>query len=97
MTVSPLIAAGVCLAGYFVAYRYYSRFLATRVFAIDPARPTPAHTLRDNVDYLPANRYVLFGHQYASITGLSPMLPSSLNSMTRWFPTLSSTVILNPR
>ena len=74
MTVSPLVAAGVCLICYLAAYRYYSRFLATRVFAVDSSRLTPANRLRDGLDYLPANRYVLFGHQYASITGLSPML-----------------------
>ena len=71
---SPLLAALICIAAYVVAYRVYARFLAERVFLIDPARPTPAVRFRDEIDYVPANRYVLFGHQYASITGLSPML-----------------------
>ena len=93
MTVSPLIAAGVCLAGYFVAYRYYSRFLATHLFALDPSRPTPAVTLRDNVDYLPTNRYVLFGHQFASITGLSPMLGPAIAVIWGWVPAMAWVVI----
>jgi len=93
MTVSPLIAAGVCLICYFVAYRYYSQFLATHLFAIDPSRPTPAVTLRDNVDYLPTNRYVLFGHQYASITGLSPMLGPAIAVIWGWVPAMAWVVI----
>ena len=88
MTVSPIAAAAVCLAAYVVAYRVYARFLAERVFAIDPARPTPAVTQSDDVDYVPANRFVLFGHQYASITGLSPMLGPAIAVIWGWLPAM---------
>lgn len=88
MTVSPIAAAAVCLAAYVVAYRVYARFLASRVFAIDPARPTPAVTQTDDVDYVPANRFVLFGHQYASITGLSPMLGPAIAVIWGWLPAM---------
>ena len=88
MTVSPLLTAIVCLAAYAAAYRLYARFLADRVFAIDPTRPTPAVTRRDDVDYVPANRYVLFGHQYASITGLSPMLGPAIAVIWGWLPAM---------
>ena len=88
MTVSPILAAIVCVAAYAVAYRFYARFLAERVFALDPARPTPAVTRRDDVDYVPANRYVLFGHQYASITGLSPMLGPAIAVIWGWLPAM---------
>src|SRR5690606_26468119 len=50
---SPAIVALCALFAYAVAYRFYGRFLAQRVFRLDPARPTPAHTLRDEVDYVP--------------------------------------------
>ena len=93
MTVSPLAAALVCLAAYGVAWRFYARFLAERVFAIDPARPTPAARLRDDVDYVPANRYVLFGHQYASITGLSPMLGPAIAVIWGWLPAMAWVVL----
>ena len=93
MTVSPLAAALVCLAAYGVAWRFYARFLAERVFAIDPARPTPAVRLRDDVDYVPANRYVLFGHQYASITGLSPMLGPAIAVIWGWLPAMAWVVL----
>ena len=88
MTVSPIAAAAVCLVAYVVAYRVYARFLADRVFAIDPARPTPAVTQTDDVDYVPANRFVLFGHQYASITGLSPMLGPAIAVIWGWLPAM---------
>ena len=88
MTMSPLLAALICIAAYVVAYRVYARFLAERVFAIDPARPTPAVRYRDEIDYVPANRYVLFGHQYASITGLSPMLGPAIAVIWGWLPAM---------
>ncbi|MCY4075672.1 MAG: carbon starvation protein A [Acidobacteria bacterium] len=88
MTVPPLLAALVCLAAYAAAYRFYARFLAGRVFALDPTRPTPAVRHRDDVDYVPANRYVLFGHQYASITGLSPMLGPAIAVIWGWLPAM---------
>ena len=93
MTMSPLLAALICIAAYVAAYRVYARFLAERVFAIDPARPTPAVRYRDNVDYVPANRYVLFGHQYASITGLSPMLGPAIAVIWGWLPAMLWVVI----
>ena len=88
MGISPLIAVLVCFAAYLVAYRVYARYLAERLFEIDPTRPTPAYRLRDDVDYVPANRYVLFGHQYASITGLSPMLGPAIAVIWGWLPAM---------
>ena len=88
MTVSPVAMVLVCLAIYWIAYRVYARYLARRLFELDGARPTPAHVQRDDVDYVPANRYVLFGHQYASITGLSPMLGPAIAVIWGWLPAM---------
>lgn len=88
MTVSPLIAALVSIAAYVVAYRVYSRFLANRLFELSPTRTTPAVTERDGTDYIPTNRFVLFGHQYASITGLSPMLGPAIAVIWGWLPAM---------
>ena len=90
---SPLLAALLCIAAYVVAYRVYARFLAERVFAVDPTRPTPAVRYRDEIDYVPANRYVLFGHQYASITGLSPMLGPAIAVIWGWLPAMLWVVV----
>ena len=86
VSVSPLLVVACALVAYVVAYRVYARHLATRLFELDGSRPTPAHTLSDDIDYVPTNRYVLFGHHYASITGLSPMLGPAIAVIWGWLP-----------
>ncbi len=66
-----LVVAACCFA---LGYRYYSAFLAARVAMVDPNRPTPAHEFHDGKDYVPTNRYVLFGHHFAAISGAGPLL-----------------------
>ena len=78
----------VCLVGYALGYRFYSSYLSRKVFLLNPDTPTPAHTLRDGIDYLPTNRFVLFGHHYASITGLSPMLGPAVAVIWGWVPAM---------
>ena len=85
---SPLLAVLLCFGSYLLAYRFYAQHLARRLFELDPSRPTPAHRLRDEVDYVPANRFVLFGHQYASITGLSPILGPAIAVIWGWLPAM---------
>ena len=86
--ISPVAVTLLALAAYWLAYRFYAAHLARRLFELDDARPTPAHALRDDTDYVPANRYVLFGHQFASITGLSPMLGPAIAVIWGWLPAL---------
>ncbi|MCZ6506886.1 MAG: carbon starvation protein A, partial [Acidobacteria bacterium] len=81
-------AALVCLAAYVLGYRFYSKYLSERVFSLDDARATPAHTLRDDVDYVPTRKFVLFGHHWASITGLSPMLGPAVAVIWGWLPAM---------
>jgi carbon starvation protein len=57
-----------------LAYRWYGRWLTARVFPLDDSEPTPAHTLRDGRDFVPAPPLVVFGHHFASIAGLGPLL-----------------------
>ena len=83
---SPLVVVCLAFAAYIAAYRFYARHLATRLFELDASRQTPAHRLRDDIDYVPSNRYVLFGHHYASITGLSPMLGPAIAVIWGWLP-----------
>jgi carbon starvation protein len=78
----------LCLAVYAVGYRFYSKYLAERVFQLDPVAVTPAHALADDVDYVPTNKYVLFGHHWASITGLSPMLGPAVAVIWGWGPAM---------
>jgi carbon starvation protein len=68
----PLVLiAAACLA---ISYRYYSAFLAAKALALDPARPTPAHVLADGHNFVPTNKWVLFGHHFAAITGAGPLI-----------------------
>ena len=85
---SAAIAAVGAFLTYFLAVRFYSRFLAKRLFGVDPTRRTPAHRFRDGVDHVPTNRYVLFGHHWASITGLAPMLGPAIAVIWGWGPAM---------
>lgn len=83
---SPALVALSAFAAYFVGYRLYARFLAERVFRLDPSAETPAHRQRDDVDYVPTRPSILFGHHFASITGLAPMLGPAVAVIWGWLP-----------
>ncbi len=78
----------LCFGLYAAGYLAYSRYLSQRVFALRADSPTPAHLLQDGVDYVPTHRFVLFGHHYASITGLSPMLGPAIAVIWGWVPAM---------
>ncbi len=84
---TALITA-LCLIGYLLGYFVYAHFLSDKIFGLDSTRRTPAHTQRDDIDYVPTNRFVLFGHHYASITGLSPMLGPAVAVIWGWLPAM---------
>ena len=78
-----IVAAGVL---FFLGYRYYSRFLVRRVFLLDDSRPTPAHAREDGVDYVPTRPAVLFGHHFATIAGVSPIVGPAIAVFWGWLP-----------
>ena len=91
---SPVAMTVIVLLLYVAFYRFYAKgVLAKRVFALDPQAVTPAHRHRDDVDYVPCNRYVLFGHHYASIAGLAPMLGPAIAVIWGWGPALCWVVL----
>jgi carbon starvation protein len=69
-----------------IAYRYYSAFIATKVLVLDDARVTPAHRLEDGHNYVPTNRWVLFGHHFAAITGAGPLVGPVLAAQFGFLP-----------
>jgi carbon starvation protein len=79
-----LVIAAVCT--YLVGYRFYARFLATRVFGLDDRRATPAERLDNHVDFVPTNRYVLFGHHFAAIAGAGPLVGPVLAAQFGYLP-----------
>ena len=82
----PVLAAVCCFIAYALVYRFYARHLGSRIFRLDPNASTPAHAMRDGVDYVPCRRVVLFGHHYASIAGLAPMLGPAIAVIWGWLP-----------
>lgn len=76
----------VALAAFAVAYRFYGAFLAAKVAVLDDRRPTPAHHLRDGVDYHPTSRLVLFGHHFAAIAGPGPLIGPVLAAQWGYLP-----------
>ncbi len=76
------------LAAFAVAYRFYGAFLAARVAVLDDTHATPAHRLRDGVDYHPTNRLVLFGHHFAAIAGPGPLIGPVLAAQWGYCPSL---------
>ncbi|UCF05727.1 MAG: carbon starvation protein A [bacterium] len=83
---NALLIAVLTLIVYFFAYRYYARFIGTRVLTLDPVRRTPAHEFEDGVDFVPTNRIILFGHHFASIAGLGPILGPAIAVIWGWLP-----------
>jgi carbon starvation protein len=80
----PLMLGAICAAA--IGYRYYSAFVAAKVLALDDARVTPAHRLNDGQNYVPTNRYVLFGHHFAAITGAGPLVGPTLAAQFGYLP-----------
>ena len=79
-----LVIAAVCT--YLIAYRYYSLFIADRVMELDPKRMTPAVRHNDGLDYVPTNKYVLFGHHFAAIAGAGPLVGPVLAAQMGYLP-----------
>ncbi|MDX8388257.1 MAG: carbon starvation protein A [Ghiorsea sp.] len=86
---SPAVMAIVVLSLYLTFYHFYAKgVLGRKIFKLDDKNITPAHTEHDGVDYVPANKYILFGHHYASIAGLAPMLGPAIAVIWGWLPAL---------
>ncbi|MBN1590439.1 MAG: carbon starvation protein A [Pirellulales bacterium] len=80
------VIALMAFAAFIVAYKTYGRFIASRVFRLDPNRRTPAFELEDGIDYVPSRVPVLFGHHFASIAGLGPILGPAIAVIWGWVP-----------
>ncbi len=79
-----LVVAAVCT--YLIAYRFYGLYIAWTVAGVDPTRPTPAVRYNDGLDYVPTNRYVLFGHHFAAIAGAGPLVGPVLAAQMGYLP-----------
>src|SRR6187455_2725582 len=72
MNALPIIVGSLCVIA--IAYRYYSAFIAAKVLMLDDTRPVPSTTMYDGHNYYPTNKWVLFGHHFAAISGAGPLI-----------------------
>jgi carbon starvation protein len=87
----PVLLFVLCVLA--IAYRYYSAFLAAKVLALDDSRVTPAHRFEDGQNYDPTNKWVLFGHHFAAISGAGPLIGPVLAIQYGYMPGLLWLVI----
>ncbi len=79
-----LVTAALCV--YVIAYRFYSKFIANKVLQLDDTRVTPAERHNDGMDYVPTNKYVLYGHHFAAIAGAGPLVGPVLATQMGFLP-----------
>ena len=84
-----VVGLGMMAAGYL----FYSRFIAERIYRLDPDFRTPAHEFRDGVDYVPTNRFVLWGHHFTSVAGAAPIVGPAIAVIWGWGPAVAWVVL----
>lgn len=85
---NSLLLAAIACVGYLIAYHSYGRFLARRIFRINPDTVCPSEALRDDTDYVPTKKEVLFGHHFTSIAGLGPIVGPAVAIIWGWVPAM---------
>lgn len=91
MNALPIIVGALCVMA--IAYRYYSAFIAAKVLALDDNNPVPSKELYDGQNYYPTNKWVLFGHHFAAISGAGPLIGPVLAAQFGFLPGLLWLVI----
>jgi carbon starvation protein len=91
MNALPIIIGALCVIA--ISYRYYSAFIAAKVLALDDSRPVPSQTMFDGHNYYPTNKWVLFGHHFAAISGAGPLIGPVLAAQFGFLPGLLWLVI----
>jgi carbon starvation protein len=79
-----IVTAAVCV--YLLGYRFYAKWIETRVFVVDKTRATPAERLNNGRDFLPTHRWVVFGHHFAAIAGAGPLVGPTLAMQFGYLP-----------
>ncbi len=81
-----ILVAIMGLGAFVIGYFLYSKFVAEKIFRLDPAFVTPAHELNDGVDYVPTNRFILWGHHFTSVAGAAPIVGPAIAVIWGWLP-----------
>ena len=80
------VLAVIGLSALYLGYRFYSKFIAERIYRLDPGFETPAHAMRDDIDYVPTNRFVLWGHHFTAVAGAAPIIGPGIAVIWGWLP-----------
>lgn len=83
---SAILLAVIGILVFFLGYRYYSKFIAERIYQLDPDYVTPAHQFNDGVDFVPTNKFILWGHHFTSVAGAAPILGPAIAVYWGWLP-----------
>src|SRR5210317_2320177 len=83
---NALMMAAVGLGLLFLGWQFYSRFIAEKIYQLDPDFETPSHTMEDGVDYHPTNKVVLWGHHFTSVAGAAPIVGPAIAVYWGWVP-----------
>ncbi|CAN5142605.1 carbon starvation protein A [soil metagenome] len=88
-----IVIVAAVLSAFWLGYRYYSSYLASKVYALNPSYVTPAHRFEDGVDFVPTNKHVLFGHHFTSVAGAAPIVGPAIGVFWGWGPALAWVVL----
>ncbi|MDQ4001356.1 MAG: carbon starvation protein A, partial [Actinomycetota bacterium] len=88
-----VVVAILVFVAFFLGYRFYSKYLAEKVYALDKNFKTPSHEFEDGVDYVPTNKHVLFGHHFTSVAGAAPIVGPAIAVFWGWVPALAWVVL----
>jgi len=91
--INALFLIVASLAAFVLAYRFYARFIGEKVLGLDAGRRAPSHEFEDGLDFVPSNRFVLFGHHFSTIAGLGPIVGPAIGVIWGWLPALLWVVI----
>lgn len=83
---SAIFLVVIGLGSMALGYIFYSRFIANKIYQLDDSRPTPAHEFEDGVDFVPTNKYVLWGHHFTSVAGAAPIVGPAIAVIWGWLP-----------
>ncbi|WP_227394719.1 carbon starvation CstA family protein [Jeotgalibacillus aurantiacus] len=83
---NAIALAAIGLFIFVIGYRFYSKFVAEKIYRLDPNYVTPAHRFKDGVDFVPTNKFVLWGHHFTSVAGAAPILGPAIAVYWGWLP-----------
>ncbi len=78
----------ICLSLFYLGYKFYSHYIAKNIYQLNNDNKTPAHEFQDNIDYVPTNKHILFGHHFTSIAGAAPIIGPCIAVYWGWLPAI---------